>query len=115
MLPEPVPFATSAKAQWISIGPSAQFCAVLSDESVRCIGFNNYGQLGTGDFDAVQVVPAKVAELPGVPARVATSGYHACAVLVTGAAYCWGLNSRGQLGTGDFSLRTTPTPVRFTP
>lgn len=115
VLPEPVPFATSAKTQWISIGPSAQFCAVLSDESVRCLGLNNYGQLGTGDFDAVQVVPAKVAELPGVPARVATSGYHACAVLVTGAAYCWGLNSRGQLGTGDFSLRTTPTAVRFTP
>jgi alpha-tubulin suppressor-like RCC1 family protein len=115
VLPEPVPFATSAKAQWISIGPSAQFCAVLSDESIRCIGQNNYGQLGTGDFDAVQVIPAKVEGLPGAPARVATSLYHACAVLVTGATHCWGLNSRGQLGTGDFALRTTPTAVRFTP
>lgn len=113
--PTPVSFATSAKAQHLSIGPSAQFCAVLSDESVRCLGDNDYGQLGTGDFDAVQVIPAKVEGLPGPPARVVTSAFHACAVLVNGAAYCWGFNTRGQLGTGDFALHPTPTPVRFTP
>ncbi len=113
--PTPVPFATSAKARWLSIGPSAQFCAVLSDETVRCLGRNDYGQLGTGDFDAVQVIPAKVEGLPAPPARVVTSAFHACAALVNGTAYCWGLNSRGQLGTGDFALHPTPTPVRFTP
>ena len=114
--PTPVSFATSAKVQHLSIGPSAQFCAVLSDESVRCLGSNVYGQLGTGDFDAVQVIPAKVEGLPDkAPARVATSAFHACAVLVDGAAYCWGLNSRGQLGTRDFTLHATPTAVRFTP
>ncbi len=114
--PEPVSFATSAKVQHLSIGPSAQFCAVLSDESVRCLGSNVYGQLGTGDFDAVQIIPEKVTGLPDkAPARVVTSAFHACTVLVDGAAYCWGLNSRGQLGTGDFTLHTTPTAVRFTP
>ena len=36
---------------------------------------------------------------------------HACAVAATGAAYCWGNNYAGQLGTGDALPSRVPAPV----
>ena len=36
---------------------------------------------------------------------------HACAVTATGAAYCWGNNYAGQLGTGDSAPSRVPVPV----
>ena len=54
-------------------------------------------------------VPTQVA-LPGTAVRVAVGAEHICALLATGAAYCWGDNARGQLGRpGANSL--TPVPV----
>src|SRR5438105_1964961 len=35
----------------------------------------------------------------------------ACALTATGAAYCWGWNRYGQLGTGDTTDRPQPAPV----
>ena len=34
-----------------------------------------------------------------------------CALDSTGAAYCWGGNSYGELGDGNFSNTDTPVPV----
>jgi len=36
---------------------------------------------------------------------------HACALDQTGKAYCWGVNTHGQLGVGDSSHRPVPTAV----
>ncbi|MDF2697042.1 MAG: regulator of chromosome condensation, partial [Labilithrix sp.] len=41
---------------------------------------------------------------------IAVGPRSACATVSDGSAYCWGDNSRGQLGSGDFELQ--PTPVR---
>ncbi len=38
------------------------------------------------------------------------SGGSNCSI-ANGVLYCWGANDYGQLGTGDISPRTTPTPV----
>ena len=34
-----------------------------------------------------------------------------CGITATGAAYCWGSNTYGHLGTGDFTSRQTPAAV----
>ena len=43
---------------------------------------------------------------------VAGGGDHTCALVSGGQVRCWGDNSEGQLGTGDFNDRNTPTAVR---
>jgi alpha-tubulin suppressor-like RCC1 family protein len=36
---------------------------------------------------------------------------HTCAVAADGTGYCWGLNSSGRLGVGDYESRAVPTPI----
>ncbi|MBX3200070.1 MAG: hypothetical protein KF894_18190 [Labilithrix sp.] len=112
--PTPVTFGTSAKVEWVSIA-GGQFCAILDDDSARCLGDNTFGQLGTGDYDPTILIPVKVAEMPAKPARIVTSAYHACAILETGAVMCWGSNTRGLLGTGDYAIHIVPAAVRLSP
>jgi len=42
---------------------------------------------------------------------VALGGWHTCGVVPTHYAYCWGLNTNGQLGDGTTQNRSRPTPV----
>ncbi len=41
----------------------------------------------------------------GTVFAVGANGNHTCAVFSNGTARCWGHNSLGQLGLGDFSNR----------
>ena len=48
----------------------------------------------------------------GDPATFVAAGTsHSCAVTSTGAVYCWGQNSEGQLGDGSLTPRSTPVAV----
>jgi len=42
---------------------------------------------------------------------LSAGGRHTCGVRASGAAYCWGDNSSGQLGEGTINQHTTPTLV----
>src|SRR5690606_30433559 len=42
---------------------------------------------------------------------IAAGGDHACAIAEGGAAYCWGHNERGQLGTGNTTSSAVPAAV----
>ncbi|MDQ2890431.1 MAG: protein kinase [Gemmatimonadota bacterium] len=42
---------------------------------------------------------------------LAAGGTHTCLIGSAGAAYCWGANNDGQLGTGATQTHTTPTAV----
>lgn len=79
-------------------------CAVLNNGEARCWGWNA-GSLGDGTTADRLVPVAVVVNRGGRPLTgitgVQTGGYHSCALLVSGEARCWGLNTSGQLGNGS--------------
>ena len=82
-------------------------CAVTSDGVGRCWGTGELGQLGDGStIDSAKPVP--VEGLAGVE-QVSIGGDHACAVLSTHDAFCWG--EGGLVGDGSSTMRSVPVPI----
>ena len=86
-------------------------CAVMSDETMQCWGFNSRGQLGNGSVSPFlgrqQPYATPVVGLTGVTAASA-GDRHTCAV-ADGEVRCWGANEAGQLGDGTLEDRSAPT------
>lgn len=85
---------------------TAHTAALLVDRSVRCWGYNVYGELGLGMGPPRGGDPSDMgANLPPIPLGgnalgVALGGNHSCALLEGGTVKCWGSNTRGELGLG---------------
>lgn len=77
-------------------------CAVAEDGTLYCWGNNHEGMPGQADaYDAPDVLkPQKVAVLARGVRQVSMGQGHVCAVMSSGALYCWGRNSDKQLGIG---------------
>jgi alpha-tubulin suppressor-like RCC1 family protein len=83
-------------------------CAVKTDGSLWCWGYNGYGQLGDGTYTnrdtPFQIMSSEVSS-------VALGGYHTCAIKRDGSLWCWGRNNYGQLGDGTYTTRNAPVPI----
>ncbi|MDF1654215.1 MAG: hypothetical protein P1U34_03800 [Coxiellaceae bacterium] len=88
-------------------------CAILSNSTMKCWGDNFRGQLGIGNTDKLKTTPQLVQGLIGNKvAAVAIGVFHICAQTNAGGMYCWGYNTDGQLGLGNFDrLKTLPQQV----
>ncbi|WP_295782082.1 hypothetical protein [uncultured Microbacterium sp.] len=85
--------------------------ALDSDHHVYAWGNNVYGQLGTGDM-TYRSTPTPISFPDGVIiVSVIAGGYQSFAIDTDHHVYAWGNNSSGQLGTGDQTNRSTPTPI----
>jgi alpha-tubulin suppressor-like RCC1 family protein len=85
-------------------------CILLNSSSVKCWGQNTNGQLGDGTTTQ-RNTPVTVSGLSSGVSAIAAGGNHSCAILSTGAAKCWGLNTNGQLGDNTTQQRLTPVDV----
>jgi len=74
-------------------------CAVMDDGTVRCWGFNLYGQLGNGTI-VDSSTPVQVSGIWNASA-VDAGFHHTVALLEDGAVATWGRNDFGQLGNGS--------------
>lgn len=90
-------------------------CALLDNNTVKCWGYNAFGQLGQGDTnnrgDAASEMGDSLSAIQLGTGRTATAitagGNHTCAILDNATAKCWGKNTNGQLGLGDTTDRGT--------
>jgi len=90
----------------------ADTCAI-ADAQAFCWGSNGSGQLGVevlGQY-SIPVAADTTGALHGHSIDAITSGFEHTCVLADGAAYCWGDNSFGQLGTGDHTSSYHPRAV----
>jgi alpha-tubulin suppressor-like RCC1 family protein len=94
-------------------------CAVVKKGQVYCWGDGLDGDLGTGNTNQ-QNSPVKVKGLPGAAVQVVAGagpdyppgpGGSTCALMASGAVYCWGDNTYGELGNGS-SVPYSLTPVQ---
>ena len=93
---------SSLSAGW---GPT---CALTANGSAYCWGDNSDGALGIGT-DTSSLQSCNVGPCSRTPLAVAgglaftilgAGNFHACGLTGSGAAYCWGDNSTGELGIG---------------
>jgi alpha-tubulin suppressor-like RCC1 family protein len=107
-----VPLGAGRTAKAIAAGNS-HTCALLDNNTLKCWGQNNYGQLGQGNtktlgdnaneigdsMAAIQLGTGRTAK------NVQAGGNSTCAILDDNTLKCWGQNSNGQLGLGNTSHR----------
>ncbi|MCX6706719.1 MAG: hypothetical protein NT001_01100, partial [Candidatus Woesearchaeota archaeon] len=84
-------------------------CAVLSDHTVKCWGYNDNGQLGDGTTTN-SLTPVSVSGITNA-INVSTSYKHTCAVLSDHTVKCWGYNDFGQLGDNTIIDKHIPVIV----
>jgi alpha-tubulin suppressor-like RCC1 family protein len=85
-------------------------CAVSSDGTVRCWGDNGNGKLGTGNTISY-AVPTPVVGIDGVQTgavAVAAALSHTCVLLRDHSIQCFGDDSFGQLGDGQYDESWVP-------
>jgi alpha-tubulin suppressor-like RCC1 family protein len=85
-------------------------CGLATTGAAYCWGYNDYGQLGTGNLTN-STRPVAVTGNLTFTALSAGGGGQACGLVSGGAAYCWGYNGSGQLGSGAGAYSGTPLPV----
>jgi alpha-tubulin suppressor-like RCC1 family protein len=86
-------------------------CALTSGGSVKCWGYNEFGELGDGTKNESNVPLDVPAFASGGAVAIASGGAHTCVLTPAGAVKCWGANSRGQLGNGSGTDSKTPVDV----
>ncbi|HSD87245.1 MAG TPA: hypothetical protein VLB44_07010 [Kofleriaceae bacterium] len=94
----------------LKAGCHRHICAVTAVGDVWCWGDNTRGQVGTGVTSAMELTPRRVAGVTGA-VQVAVGYEHSCARTATDEVWCWGTNTRGQLGTGGFLPSLAPARV----
>ena len=98
-----VPKLVTGGFNWKQIsGGGYHNCAVRSNDTAYCWGYNSNGQIGINSTVSPQATPQQVSASLAF-AEVSAGLYHSCArqpAAGTNKIWCWGRNSEGQIGNG---------------
>lgn len=101
----------------ISVGSGGSACVLMTDQTVKCWGYNAYGQTGDGSVSRSTAFPATVVSGPGSTtpltgvADITTGGISSCALMVDTTVKCWGFNRAGAVGDNTTINRPEPVSV----
>ena len=104
---------TLANVTQVAAGGS-HTCAVISDGTIACWGFNASGQLGNGSS---VIRPWTTVLVSGISTatQVSAGQDDTCEVTSLGTIWCWGSNlydvGAGLLGAGELGYSSTPVAV----
>jgi alpha-tubulin suppressor-like RCC1 family protein len=104
---------TATRTEAVAAG-GLHTCAITSN-TMYCWGSNVDGRLSTENTDGAVITPSPVMMMPEGDLRAVTAGGgHTCAVVGISnsvLATCWGINEKGQTGTGNTVSPATPKLV----
>lgn len=108
--PTLIPSLSSGVSEIVAGGAHA--CAIQYGV-VKCWGQNVDGQIGNGaPITATSPAAVMNIQINDAPRNLAAGYFHTCAVKgSTGALYCWGRGTQGELGNGGTMSVNVPTAV----
>ena len=84
-------------------------CVLLDDDSVKCWGDDQYGQLGNGAGQGSKNAPYTTSFSSNLGLQNMISGHwHTCIASKTNEIYCWGDGASGKLGDGSTNFNGVP-------
>lgn len=84
----PVLVSSSTSFTRIAVGGLTS-CAIDSNNTMYCWGYNDEGQLGVGD-KVTRTSPAALSFTSFTPSSMALNDDHTCTLSTTGTVRCWG-------------------------
>lgn len=102
-----IELGTGRKANAVAAG-QYHTCALLDDQTVKCWGSNEFGQLGQNDKTERGDDPGEMGDMlsaidlgaGSIATLIASGAGHVCAVFNDKSVKCWGAGYFGQLGNG---------------
>jgi len=90
-------------------------CFLKSDDTIYCVGRNNYGALGD-NTTTTSLLPVQTLGVGGSGyltglKHVSSGNDYSCAVKTDGTVYCWGINGYGKLGNNNTTTQLIPVQV----
>ena len=105
------PVAVSGLADVTAIDAGIDYtCAVLTNGTAKCWGYNEWGAVGDGTQGTDRLTPVTVTGLSSI-VSISAGGGHTCALIAGGTVKCWGLGVYGQVGDGTGLNRSSPVTV----
>jgi alpha-tubulin suppressor-like RCC1 family protein len=118
--PGPAPKPPVGALRFVDISLGAASCGVAIGGAAYCWGPGDFGEIGNGVWDSlggtsrVAQRTRPTAVLGGHTFTSISAGWSStCGIATNGAAYCWGLDTYGSLGSGSTPESSTvvPTPA----
>lgn len=108
----PLPIAQAGPGSFTSLAAGGNHaCGLTILGESYCWGDNLYGQVGEGSFTIQPFLTPQRVSIGTPLVSLAAGAGHTCGLTASGIAYCWGDNTFGQLGTGNFTSANTPQLV----
>ncbi|HNN47369.1 MAG TPA: hypothetical protein PKM12_00285 [Marmoricola sp.] len=105
------PAQVGSDSDWQSVATGMNHtCAIKTDSTIWCWGWNDLGMLGVGAEGDIAIPMQVGSETDWV--SISTGWYHTCAIKGDNSLWCWGLNGgTGRLGIGTTESKSAPTRV----